>query len=189
MTPCPYTCGFVPEASLPNGANTGACYRANGACTVISTDANHPTPGRSCLEQGGIFVPNQACQSTPPGNLNFGLDNGYYVSQIDKDGDSLCSSAGCPNGLDPDQLKNFNGLSAALMNVECSEVPCPGDGNEDKEVNGKDILDWRVFAFQSNPMSPGYSSSWYDFNHDGQTDSSDLATIVSNLGKTCTKPR
>jgi arylsulfatase A-like enzyme len=537
----PYTCGFVPEAGFPNGANTGACYRANNACTMLSKDANHPTPGRSCLEQGGIFVPNQVCQAAPPSNLNFGLENGYYVwnrvlnqpdgtidqvalsdprsrgyvslattdaavqwinsrsgrwmatvayanahtpyqqppvsllpadsipasgfnctgndragiasmrvlsnqmieamdeeigrvlvntglarrsadghidyhpeqtdtmviiigdngtfapgvklpfdlnrakgtvyqtgvwvplvisgplvtapdrevramvnvadlfelfgeiagvsvedavpksrlidskpmlsyltnsnqasirqtnftqtgnnihlndqpnppcvlqltstptcvqifnsqgvcaieggtwygpgaqkqyasccavkngdvypsglslqddaqsatrndrfklvrrqvpdcsapqpkpdqtvtefyainedvpnPQIDKDGDSLCSSTGCPNGLSPEQLQNFNALSAALANVENSEVPCPGDGNDDKEVNGKDILDWQVFAFQSNPLSPGFSSSWYDFNHDGQTDSADLATILQNLGKTCGQTR
>ena len=107
------------------------------------------------------------------------------IPQIDKEGDSLCSSAGCPSGLTPGQLQNFTTLSAALVNIESSEVPCPGDGNEDKEVNGKDILDWQVFASQTNPMSPGYSSSWYDFNHDGQTDSSDLATILQNLGKTC----
>jgi hypothetical protein len=533
----PYTCGFVPEARFPNGASTGACYRANGACAVISTDAQHPTPGRSCMEQGGIFVPNQACQSTPPSNLNFGVDNAYYVwervlnhpdgsveklslsdprargyvslattdaavqwinsrngrwmatvayanvhtpyqpppisllpadsiptsgfdctgnnplgivgmrilsnqmieamdeeigrvlvntglarrsadglldyhpeqtntmviiigdngtfapgvklpfdlnrakatvyqtgvwvpliisgplveapnrevqamvniadlyelfgeiagvavrdavpklrlidsmpmlaylsnpnqasirqtnftqtgnnihlndqpnppcvvdltspptcvqifnvqaictieggtwygpgaqtqypsccavknanvypsglsilddaqaatrndrfklvqrqepdcsapqpkpaktvtefypinedvpiPQIDREGDNLCSSAGCPNGLNPEQSQNFNALSEALVNLESSEVPCPGDGNEDKRVNRKDILDWGIFAFQSNPLSPGFSSSWYDFNHDGQTDFSDLATILQNLGKKC----
>ena len=533
----PYTCGFVPEAPFPNGANTGACYHADSTCAVISKDVNHPTPGRSCLEQGGIFVPNQSCQSTPPSNLNFGLDNGYYVwervlnhpdgsvemlslsdprsrgyvsiattdaavqwiksrsgrwmatvayanahtpyqqppisllpadsipasgfdctgnnrlgiaemrilsnqmieamdeeigrvlvntgiakrnadgslsyhpeetntmviiigdngtfapgvklpfdlnrskgtvyqtgvwvpliisgplveapnrevqaminvadlfelfgeiagvdihsavpkshivdsmpmlpyltnpnqtsirktnftqtgsnihlndqtlppcvvqltspptcvqifntqavctleggtwygpgaqnqypsccavknanvypsglnlldhaesstrndrfklverqepdctvpqpkpdkkvtefyainedvpiPQIDKNGDSLCASAGCPDGLNADQLQNFNALSKELAELVSSEVPCPGDGNEDKKVNGKDILDWEFFALQANPLSPGFTSSWYDFNHDGQTDLSDLSTILQNLGKNC----
>jgi len=80
----PYTCGFVPEEPFPlpngtKGANTGACYQSDNSCTVISKDAQHPTPGRSCLESGGILVPNEACQSTLPSNLNFGVDNGYYV--------------------------------------------------------------------------------------------------------------
>ncbi len=74
-----YTCGFVPNANFPNGANTGACYQPDKSCSVISRSAAHLTPGKTCLEDGGIFVPNQACQSTPPADLNFNTYNGYYV--------------------------------------------------------------------------------------------------------------
>jgi hypothetical protein len=42
------------------------------------TDAE-PHPGRACLEQGGIFVPNTECEVNPPYNLNFGITNAYYV--------------------------------------------------------------------------------------------------------------
>jgi Sulfatase len=105
--------------------------------------------------------------------------------KIDKDGDSLCSSEGCPNGLNAEQLQNFNALSQELESVLKSEVPCPGDGNEDKRVNGKDIRAWEFFSLQTDPLNPGFSSSWYDFNHDGKTDHSDLRTILEHFGTNC----
>ncbi len=73
----PYSCGFVPAAA-DGGADTGACRFVNGSCTVISKDDQHPAPGRSCMEQGGLFVPNTNCQAQAP-NLNFDLENAYYV--------------------------------------------------------------------------------------------------------------
>ena len=73
-----YSCGFIPAAS-DGGADTGACRFADGSCMVITRDQQHPTPGRSCLEQGGLFVPNKQCNMPPPLALNFGLENGYYV--------------------------------------------------------------------------------------------------------------
>jgi hypothetical protein len=57
----------------------GACRLADSTCSVISKDATHPTPGFSCLQSGGIFVPNATCQSSAGLNLNFDLDNAYYV--------------------------------------------------------------------------------------------------------------
>jgi hypothetical protein len=77
-----YTCGFVPNTDAPNsaiGADVGACYTVDRGCSVIARTAAHPTPGKVCVENAGIFVPNQACQSTPPANLNFNQANGYYV--------------------------------------------------------------------------------------------------------------
>jgi hypothetical protein len=76
----PYSCGFVPPAS-DVGADTGACRFADGSCIVISRDRQHPAPGRSCLEQGGLFAPDKQCNMPPPFALNFGLENGYYVWQ------------------------------------------------------------------------------------------------------------
>ncbi len=74
-----YSCGFVPSLTdnVKTGANTGACYNASGACSSMST-ANYRTPGRSCLESGGIFVPNAIC-STMPNTLNFNTQNGHYT--------------------------------------------------------------------------------------------------------------
>lgn len=90
----PYSCGFVPNATDDplNGADTGACYFAdNSSCTVISESPAQPTPGRACLNQGGIFVPHQSCQSSPPSGVNFTTQNAYYVSQlvINHEDDSL----------------------------------------------------------------------------------------------------
>ena len=72
------SCGFVPNSDS-GGADTGACHFADNSCTVISRDQQHPTPGRSCLEQGGLFVPNQQCSYVPPEPLKFEMENAYYV--------------------------------------------------------------------------------------------------------------
>jgi len=76
-----YACGFVPSAAH-GGADTGACYQADGSCnTVAGTVASGNVPGKQCLVTGGIFVPNTACQ-TPPTSLNFNRQNAYYVSPL-----------------------------------------------------------------------------------------------------------
>ena len=103
------------------------------------------------------------------------------VPQIDKDGDSLCGET-CPAGLTGTNLANFNALSSSMAATMMSEPACLGDGNEDKKVNGKDIVDWAFFN-EHNGLS-----SWYDFNHDGLTNSDDLKTyILPNLGTNCLK--
>lgn len=82
-----YSCGFVPSAAFPSGTDFGACYFADHRqCVEIARSSGHPTPGLTCLERGGIFVPKERCQSPPPGNLNFSqvpqAFNGYYVSPV-----------------------------------------------------------------------------------------------------------
>jgi hypothetical protein len=74
----PFTCGYVFNADH-GGADTGACHFADSSCTVISKDRDHPTPGRTCMEMGGLFIPNQSCSYVPPRPLNFDKANGYYV--------------------------------------------------------------------------------------------------------------
>ena len=76
-----YGCGFIPnKTDNPlNGADMGACYLPNGSCTDLST-ASTQTPGRACLESGGILNPGQSCQATLPGNLKFATQNGYYTA-------------------------------------------------------------------------------------------------------------
>ncbi|QXP84993.1 sulfatase-like hydrolase/transferase [Methylococcus sp. Mc7] len=75
-----YPCGFVPnETDNPAyGANQGACYTADNGCAELST-ADSPTPGKLCLERGGIFDPKAACQSPRPAYLDFSVQNGYYT--------------------------------------------------------------------------------------------------------------
>jgi hypothetical protein len=76
----PYTCGFIPnKTDNPQyGADFGSCRFPNSSCQNISRDQQHPTPGRVCLDLGGLFVPNVGCDVRPP-NLNFAQTNAYYV--------------------------------------------------------------------------------------------------------------
>jgi arylsulfatase A-like enzyme len=77
-----YGCGFIPNRSesASYGADSGACYQADGACSEMSIATSH-TPGRSCLESGGIFDPGQSCRPTKPTYLDFAAQNGYYTSE------------------------------------------------------------------------------------------------------------
>lgn len=76
-----YGCGFIPNKTDDpvNGADMGACYLPNGSCTDMST-ASSRTPGRACLESGGILNPGESCQASPPANLQFTNQNGYYTA-------------------------------------------------------------------------------------------------------------
>ncbi|WOD09492.1 sulfatase-like hydrolase/transferase [Pseudomonas sp. NyZ704] len=78
----PYTCGFVPLASdHPQGADTGACYQPSGACEELTANGSS-VPGKMCLEQGGLFDPNQQCASTLPAYLDFTRQNAYYTAEV-----------------------------------------------------------------------------------------------------------
>lgn len=73
-----YKCGFVPSSV----ASSGACYYSNSSCKAMSqTSQAQDAAGLQCLDSGGIFVPNQSC-GTPPANLNFNVENAYYVSPL-----------------------------------------------------------------------------------------------------------
>jgi arylsulfatase A-like enzyme len=78
----PYSCGFVPGAAQ-GGADFGACYAADGACTEMALTGGVP-PGRSCRDGGGIFDPGQACQLEMPANIESGFQNlsAHYVSPL-----------------------------------------------------------------------------------------------------------
>lgn len=78
-----YGCGFVPNVNNDpaNGADTGACYQADGSCAPIST-ASASIPGLSCVERGGLFDPGQSCRAAVPAYLDFSRQNGYYTSEL-----------------------------------------------------------------------------------------------------------
>ena len=60
-TATPFSCGYVPLPSdHPDGASSGACYEATGACRQLSSDGTS-VPGKMCLERGGILDPGQQC--------------------------------------------------------------------------------------------------------------------------------
>lgn len=106
----------------------------------------------------------------------YAIDQATPVPKPDLASANLLTSPSLPaQGLTPDQLSNFNSLFATMQTLLESEVPCPGDGNLDKAVNGLDLANW--FFFQP------FGSSWYDFNFDGKTDDADLNIIQQNLGK------
>jgi hypothetical protein len=101
------------------------------------------------------------------------------LPRIDRAGQNLCTGD-CPAGLTGQDLDNFNSLLAIHLGTLNSEPACPGDGNEDKKVNGQDVKDWEVFA------SPAWGlSSWYDFNLDGFTNGEDLLIIQRYKGTNC----
>jgi hypothetical protein len=112
------------------------------------------------------------------------------VPKIDKEGTALCGeSDDCPTGLTDEQKTTYNQLSSWMNATLASEPPCPGDGNLDKVVNLADVTNW--FYFSTNgvpsqmPNTPPNTSSWYDFNHDGVTDTTGLKTIINNFGTHC----
>jgi len=131
------------------------------------------------------------------------LDEFYQINEdppltlkIDKEGTALCEGveydpAGCPNGLPADQAAIYTQLYNLIHSTLNSEPPCPGDGNLDKKVNQDDVKNW--FFFATNGVvpeggGPPNTSSWYDFNHDGSTDATDLQMyILPNLGTNCLK--
>lgn len=76
-----YSCGFVP-GKLAGGAESGACYRAEGTCSVFTrTDPSQDAAGLQCLDSGGIFVPGESC-GVAPSTIDFTRLNGYYVSPL-----------------------------------------------------------------------------------------------------------
>ena len=78
-----YKCGYVPTTTIDpeNGADSGACYKADGSCTYLSGG----TPGHSCVTSGGLLVPDQTCnlpRGKLPEALKFNQENGYYVGRM-----------------------------------------------------------------------------------------------------------
>ena len=85
----PYSCGFVPSKADDgaNGSDAGACYFADQrGCRMMTSSYTSPAPGRSCMEQGGVFLPIELggnnCSATPPAKVRFDLPNAYYVFNL-----------------------------------------------------------------------------------------------------------
>jgi arylsulfatase A-like enzyme len=83
---------------------------------------------------------------------------------------------GRPVNLTPEQRAAFEELKREMNRLLASEVPCPGDGNQDRRVNGQDILG--VLQYWGHP-------SVFDFNNDGTTDRADLDIVIANYGRSC----
>ena len=78
----PYTCGFIPSSDQhPQGADTGACYTADGACELLA-DGGASSVGKVCLDRGGILDPNNSCESEAPSRIDFSRSNAYYTAEL-----------------------------------------------------------------------------------------------------------
>jgi hypothetical protein len=79
----PYKCGFIPTKHIDasNGADSGACYLADGSCSQLSIGGDITTPGRTCMERGGTLDPGQSCKSAVPSYIDFTAQNGYYTGR------------------------------------------------------------------------------------------------------------
>ncbi|MEJ6654608.1 MAG: sulfatase-like hydrolase/transferase [Pseudomonas sp.] len=81
-----YQCGFVPttSADATHGADYGVCYLPEGHASgthLLMVDTNsYPTPGRTCLELGGILDPlSSSYNPTRHTELDFDVQNGHYT--------------------------------------------------------------------------------------------------------------
>lgn len=76
-----YACGMVPTKAVDavNGADEGICYLADGSHLEMAIPA-FPTPGRTCVERGGIFDPSGAPYSKERRDeLDFDTQNAFYT--------------------------------------------------------------------------------------------------------------
>ncbi|WP_296695830.1 sulfatase-like hydrolase/transferase [Thiocapsa sp. UBA6158] len=80
------------------------------------------------------------------------------------------------------QQANYDALSDQLAVILSSQPPCSGDGNIDGVVDIRDLVAYRALRW----LSRG-TSSWYDLDLNGLTNSADAATVRQNLGTICSK--
>ena len=83
----------------------------------------------------------------------------------------------------PEMQQAFDRLLAQMDEILGSQPVCPGDGNLDRVVDGRDLEEWGRIAHAWG------LSSVYDFAingvFDGLTNNLDSDVIQANLGKTC----
>ena len=107
-----WTCGFVRDAAN-GGADTGACYAADGTCQII-TKTGAEAPGRICRDGGGIFDPNQTCVSPVPGYINFETLSGHFVSPLVIDNGTTPPDAVPPTDIRARTYRSIEQVDAAI---------------------------------------------------------------------------
>jgi arylsulfatase A-like enzyme len=155
-----------------------ANYKLNQMSTPVFTPPAQGTDNTAALA---------ACNSPTPVNQFYKVNQATPTPQIDRPPDStlkrLANMIGIPTSDSAEQLA-YDSLLAELTRIQATVVNCPGDGNFDGVVNQKDLDGYDKWA-----KTTAGKSSWYDFNLDGLTNSTDRNVIVANLGKTCSTPR
>src|SRR5690554_2006080 len=79
-----YQCGFVPNttADATLGADYGICYLPDGDHVEMQDIETYPTPGRTCVEMGGILDPWATVASAERhAELDFNIQNGFYTGE------------------------------------------------------------------------------------------------------------
>lgn len=100
--------------------------------------------------------------------------------KLDREQDNLLKDGKTVADLTDEQQQHYRALHDKLNALLNSAVNCPGDGNRDLIVDQQDVVEWKKWA-----NTNGGNSSWYDFNHDGMTDSDDREIIESHMGTAC----
>lgn len=83
--------------------------------------------------------------------------------------------------LTAEQQENLAWLRRELAAIQGSQQSCPGDGNDDGQVDQSDLDEFDRITI----IEKWGGSSTYDFNLDGITDANDRQKIVVNMGKSC----
>lgn len=118
-----------------------------------------------------------ACYDHPTEEF-YRINEDKVLPKLDREGDDLLVNG--IESLTGNERRNYNALKNRLALLQKIDVDCPGDGNFDGVVDQKDVAEWEQFSRMN-----GGGSSWYDFDLDGFTDTSDYQIIRSNLGKRC----
>jgi hypothetical protein len=104
------------------------------------------------------------------------IDETSTLPKLDKSGSDLLALS----AMTPEAQRNYQQLSQQMDALLDTNVSCQGDGNNDGVVDQRDLEQWGYYSILN-----GGNSSWYDFNHDGKTDTDDRTIIEQNLGKQC----
>ena len=102
-----------------------------------------------------------------------GID--YPMANLLATEDGTTCDCSCLEGDQPLAHAACVSLLAQLLNLLNQGQFCPGDGNQDRVVNGEDLAN--IFVWW------GDWPTVYDFNNDGVTNGEDLAAILSNWGE------
>jgi len=109
-----YSCGFIPNKTTDpsHGADSGTCFYADGTDELMST-STYGTPGRACLEKGGILDSSLVPTST---NVEFTRHNGYYTANwVENLEDGVTTNVHLPDDetVDPGEYRGYRSILEA----------------------------------------------------------------------------
>jgi len=191
-------CAQVSSLRVASGQNAVKVYPraqkavSDGTYKLVRVDRQNCPPGSDIehAECDGYTLTDEFYQidtATP----NPMLDRAAGATQASPPIAAATSASGAApalTGLTGEQQAAYERLKAELdqrdatasYNHEYDSTHCPGDGNRDFVVDQTDLDNWKELSRLN-----GGQSSWYDINHDGNTDAADQAIIQKNLGRRC----
>jgi len=124
-----YQCGFVPNtrANEEVGADHGVCYLADGEHIIMNDDEAFPTPGKTCIELGGILDP-LATEYNPErfNELRFDHQNGFYTAEWKinyPDGTNETLTAADPRGRGYRTVQEANRAIEWIQGAQQEDAP------------------------------------------------------------------